>query len=419
MNEITIALTEPQETFAFSEAQFPAMIAGLGAGKSRASTIRLLLLMIENMEQTSKGINTLYTMPTYDLLRLRAMPGIEEDLTSLGLAFKVNKSEYSIFVPELEGSIIFRSYDKPERLVAFEVAHSIADELDTLKKEKAAYVFRKITERTRQKAFRKNSIGVPTTPDQGINGFVYERWKKQQKEGYELIRASTYSNPFLPPEYIEQIRSNYDPILAELYLEGEFVSLSDKKVYHFFDRKKHHSDRVINPGDRLFIGLDFNIGGCCATTFVIDSNIPIAVDEFVSHDTYDFVNNLSRYKGHKLCVYPDASGKSGRTNASASDIDIIRHAGYECDPPNENPFVRDRINSVNALLSHETLLVNTDKCPELTFALESQGYDKNGDPEKFKYHPAIDDWVDCAGYFIHRKYPVRKPISDVKIKFSW
>ena len=47
------------------------------------------------------------------------------------------------------------------------------------------------------------------------------------------------------------------------------------------------------------------------------------------------------------------------------------------------------------------------------------GYDKNGDPEKFKDHPAIDDWVDCAGYFIHRKYPVRKPISDVKIKFSW
>ena len=134
MSEITIALTEPQEAFAFSEAQFLAMIAGLGAGKSRASTIRLLLLMIENIKQTGKGINTLYTMPTYDLLRLRAMPGIEEDLQSLGLAFNVNKSEYSISVPELEGSIIFRSYDRPERLVAFEVAHSIADELDTLQK---------------------------------------------------------------------------------------------------------------------------------------------------------------------------------------------------------------------------------------------------------------------------------------------
>ena len=109
MNEITIALTEPQEEFAFSEAQFPAMIAGLGAGKSRASTIRLLLLMIENMEHTGKGINTLYTMPTYDLLRLRAMPGIEEDLTSLGLEFKVNKSEYSIFVPEgIEGRVAYK-----------------------------------------------------------------------------------------------------------------------------------------------------------------------------------------------------------------------------------------------------------------------------------------------------------------------
>lgn len=410
---IDVQLTAPQRDFVLSKATHPAICAGLGAGKSRAATMRLILLMLEE-----RGINTLYAMPTYDLLRLRAIPGVEEDLQMMGIPYTLNKAEFSIHIHGF-GSMYFRSYDNPNRLIAFEVAAAVADEIDVLPKEQASLVWRKISERTRQPCKRGNSIAAVSTPDQGFSGFVYDRWVTRADETTQLIKASTLSNPFLPDGYVDQIRANYDPALAEMYINGEFVSLTANKVYHYFNREMHGTDRTIKPGDRLFIGLDFNIGGCCATTFVIDNNVPIAVDEFVSHDTYDFVNNLARYKGHKLCVYPDASGKSGRTNASASDIDIIRHAGYECDPPNENPFVRDRINSVNALLSHETMRVNTDKCPELTFALESQGYDKHGEPEKFNDHPAIDDWVDCMGYFIHRKYPVRKPITDMKIKFNW
>ena len=226
-----------------------------------------------------------------------------------------------------------------------------------------------------------------------------------------MVKAPTASNPYLPDDYIEQIRANYDPLLADMYLNGEFVNLSDKKVYHFFDRGKHHSDRAIQPNDRLHITIDFNIGGCASNAYVLDGKTPIAVDEFTSHDTYDFVNNLSRYKGHKLIIYPDASGKAHKTNATASDIEIIKNAGYIVDAPNANPAVRDRINCVNAKISHDEFYVNTLKCPELTTALEHQGYTDKGEPEKFNEHPAIDDWVDGTGYFIHRKFPIRKPFT--------
>ena len=73
---------------------------------------------------------------------------------------------------------------------------------------------------------------------------------------------------------------------------------------------------------------------------------------------------------------------------------------------------------MNGMLSHDRIKVNTDKCPNLTNAYETQGYDKKGDPEKFAAHPAIDDWVDCSGYFINRKYPVRKPIANLNIRFK-
>lgn len=399
--KIKIPLTLPQRQFIFSEATRPAIVGGLGSGKSQAGTFRLIMLMIND-----PGAWGAYYMPTYDLINLRAIPGTESDLDKMGLKYKTNKSSYTIGIEGL-GSIIFRSYDRPERIIAYEVADSICDELDTLPKDKAAIVWRKINERNRQMRGRKNTIGLVTTPDQGINGFVYEKWVKKQQPGYVLYKASTYSNPFLPTDYAEQILANYDPILAELYLNGDFVSLTQNKVYHFFNRQRHHTDRVITDSDTvLHVGLDFNIGGCCAVTSIIENNNPIAVDEFVSHDTQDFCNNLTRYKGKKVIVYPDASGKASRTNSSQSDIAIIRAAGFQVNHNSQNPAVRDRINAMNGLLSHDKLFINTDKCPNLTNALETQGYDAKGEPEKWNDHPAIDDWNDGFGYFVAYKFPI-------------
>ena len=409
---IDVPLTGPQRDFVLSKATHPAICAGLGAGKSRAATMRLILLMLEE-----RGINTLYAMPTYDLLRLRAIPGVEEDLQMMGIPYALNKAEFSIHIHGF-GSMYFRSYDNPNRLIAFEVAAAVADEIDVLPKEQASLVWRKISERTRQPCKRGNSIAAVSTPDQGFSGFVYDRWVTRADETTQLIKASTLSNPFLPAGYVDQIRANYDPALAEMYINGEFVSLTTNKVYHYFNRETHHTQRTIEPGDRLHIGLDFNVGGCCAVVFLIEDGNPIAIDEFVSHDTRDIINNIrARYGSHDVTIYPDASGRSARTNASASDIDILQSAGLRVDAPSSNPFIRDRINAVNAMLSHGRLQVNTDKCQQLTQALETQGYSANGEPEKFTAHPAIDDWNDALGYCISRLFPVRAALTK-GIKFG-
>lgn len=404
-----IDLLPAQDAFIYSKEKYPAIVGGLGSGKSKAGTLSLVFKLLGD-----PGANGAYYMPTYDLIDLRAIPGVEEDLTLLNVPFKTNKSKYSIDIDGF-GKIIFRSYEVPERIVAYEVAHSICDELDTLQKKKAEFVWSKIVDRNRQKREHTNTIGLVTTPDQGVNGFVYDKWVKKQQPGYVLYKASTYKNPYLPSDYAEQISANYDPILADLYLNGEFVSLNKNKVYHFFDRKKHHTDRAIQPGDVLHIGLDFNIGGCCAVVFVIVNNNPIAVAEFISHDTQDFVNNLVKYNQHKVIVYPDASGRAGRTNSAQSDISIITQAGYQVNCNASNPAVRDRINAYNGLLAHNRLLINTDACPNLTNALETQGYTDKGEPEKWSDHPAIDDWTDSSGYFVAYKYPVIRSIQTAKV----
>ncbi len=409
---IDVPLTAPQKAFVLSNKSHPAIVAGLGAGKSRAATMRLILMMLQD-----PGINTLYTMPTYDLLKLRAIPGVIDDLNMLGLGHSLNKSEYAIKIDGL-GTMFFRSYDNPNRLIAFEVAHSVADELDVLNKEQAAVVWRKISERTRQKSKYPNSIAAVTTPDQGFSGFVYDRWVVRADDSTELIKASTLSNPYLPDGYVDQIRANYDPQLAEMYINGEFVSLTANKVYHYFSRETHSSTRTMTNADSIHIGLDFNVGGCCAVAFVIDNGSPIAIDEFVSQNTEDVINNIrSRYGIDRVTVYPDASGKSERTNASASDIAMMQNAGIRIDVGLSNPFIRDRINSVNSLLSHGRLAVNIDKCKNFVSAMETQGYDEKGSPEKFNNHPAIDDWVDAAGYCLHRMFPIHKPVTHIPVQF--
>lgn len=388
----------------FSAAKHPAIVGGLGSGKTQGGVSRLIIRMLTHKKRVA------YYMPTYDLLKLRAIPEFQEVFSRLGIKTTLNKSDYELKVKGY-GSVIFRSYDNPDRIVAYEVADSIVDEIDTLKKEDAAKVWRKINERNRERSPLGNTIGCVTTPDQGIHGFVYQKWEKLRQQGYELIKAPTASNPYLPDDYIDQIRANYDPILADMYINGEFVSLTDKKVYHFYNRERHNSDRVIKAGDQLMVTVDFNVGGCCSSVWVIEGTKPIAVDEFVSHDTQDFVNNLSRYNGNRITVFPDASGGARSTNATSTDLDIIRRGGYAVDAPEANPFVRDRINCANALFAHDKIAVNAAKCPELATALETQGYDKKGDPEKFDDHPAIDDWNDGMGYFLHRRFPIRTAVA--------
>ena len=408
-----IALTIPQREFVLSNAPRPAIIGGLGSGKSRAGTMRLIYKM-----GLDAGCSGAYYMPIYDLLKLRAIPGVEEDLTLMGIPYKLNKSDYRISVEGM-GDIIFRSFDNPSRIIAYEVAHSICDELDTLPIEKSLEVWRKVNERNREKITGINSIGMVTSPDQGFNGIAYKKWKEEVQEGYVLIKAPTYSNPFLPDDYISEIRKNYDEKLAEMYIEGEFVNLSENKVYHYFDRERHHTDRELTDNDRVIqVSIDFNVGGCCATVNVIDSNQPVAVDEFVCNDTDDFVNELKdRFSDKTVLVYPDASGSSRSTNASQSDLQIIKGAGYMVKVNPANPRIKDRINSVNRLLSHNRVKINTNKCRRLTHALEVQGYTKKGEPEKFDSHPAIDDWSDSWGYFITKEFPIRKPtISAVTVQ---
>lgn len=406
-----IPLSGPQWDFVNASEQFPAMVAGFGAGKTQAGVWRAIVKKLAYPKQ-----NVAYYLPTYDLVARTGFPRFEEIFDSIKVLSKVNKNDAVITVANC-GEIIFRTMDNPARIVSFEVADSIVDELDTLPTEKASEVWNKVISRNRQKKpdGALNTVGVATTPE-GFR-FVYDRWVKKGGAGYRLIKATTQSNSKnLPAGYIASLEATYPPNLLLAYLGGEFVNLTTGSVYAEFDRNLNACDTTVKPGETLHVGMDFNVAHGAAVVHVLREDNPHAVFEYTEVlDTPAMILLLKRdWPGNPIMVYPDASGGSRKsTDASQSDLSLLKGAGFRICSSAANPAVKDRVLAVNLMINKQFVRryrVNPELCPMLVESLEKQAYNKHGEPDK---SAGLDHVVDAAGYMLVYRYPIVKRLASV------
>lgn len=415
MRTVTIKPTQPQADFHALTCKHPAFVGGFGTGKSETMANQAFM----DASHSSDALIGLYE-PTYDLVRLIMAPRIEEKLSQYGIRYKYNKSENIIYSSNNQfGDFVLRTLDNPSRIIGYETYRSHVDEIDTLKEDKALEAWIKIIARNRQtpqgiiNPF--NRVSAYSTPE-GFR-FLYKHWKKQPRKGYEMIQASTLTNPFLPVDYVDTLKETYPPQLIEAYINGDFVNLTSGAVYTCYDRKLNNSDRTIQDNDHLHIGMDFNVGKMSAIVHVKDKNITTAVDELMGIlDTPSMIDVIkSRYPNHRITIYPDASGKSRKpVDASKTDISQLKEA-FKVIAPSKNGFVKDRVAAVQAMLCNANgerrYYVNEVKCPETAESLEQQVYDKQGAPDKThdKDHPN-----DALGYYIVSQYPIIRNTTHVQ-----
>jgi len=245
---------------------------------------------------------------------------------------------------------------------------------------------------------------------------VYDRWVKNVADGYVLYRAKTMDNAAnLPDGYIENLKATYSSNLLSAYLDGEFVNLTAGSVYPEFDRVLNATSETIRDNETLHIGMDFNVTKSAAVVHVLRNDKPHAVGELTGvFDTPAMIQLLkSRYAGHSIIIYPDASGSNRKSqNASESDIALLYQAGFQVFKNPANPAVKDRVLSMNKLIGDRSYRVNPDLCPELVEALERQSYDKNGEPDKSS---GFDHVLDATGYCIAYRYPINAGIRKIKL----
>lgn len=420
-------LNVPQSRFLQMEHKFRGFIAGFGSGKTWVGCAALCRHFWE-----WPGINAGYFAPTYPQIRDIFFPTIEEVAFDWGLKVKTKESDKEVEFysgRQYRGTTICRSMEKPQTIVGFKIGHALVDELDVLAATKAQQAWRKIIARMRYKVDGlKNGVDVTTTPE-GFK-FVYQQFVKQVREKpvlagmYGLVQASTFDNELnLPDDYIPSLMESYPEQLIRAYLNGQFVNLTSGTIYHAYDRKLNASTETVQPGEPLFIGMDFNVGKMAAVTHVKRLGLPHAVDEVMNaYDTPDMIRRLKErywlYDGsdyrstREIRIYPDASGDGRRSvNASTTDLQLLRQAGFRVIAPEANPPVKDRINAMNAMFSNaqgeRRYRVNADRCPTYADCLEQQVWAPNGEPDKSQDN---DHPNDAAGYFIHREFPIVKPV---------
>lgn len=425
---MTVSLLHHQHEFVTDvSTRYLALIGGYGTGKTISFCYKTIHLASMNVGYTGAILEPINSM-LHDVL----IPEFENCLLEAGIPYKYRASplpEFTLHFKHGTTTVLLRSGENYRRLAGLNLAFFGVDECDTIQKNTAIAMWRMLQSRLRRGAVYQ---GYTTSTPEGF-GFLYEFFAKNaDKQDRRYIQASTYDNPFLPPEFVRSLKENYPPELIEAYLHGKFVNLTSGQIYYKFDRKLNHTDYCIDhiikeygskvdiygnklPLPTLHIGMDFNVGKMAAIVHVIDKDGPIAIDEITEvRDTEEMANLInSRYEKFSINVYPDSSGRNRHTSSSStSDHNILRNAGFTVIVGNTNPPVRDRIASMNAAFcdsdNKRKYRVNTHRCKTYTETLEQQTYDKNGAPDKSNDN---DHPNDAGGYFIHNKYPVKRYTS--------
>lgn len=415
-----VSLNNPQADFIALPHKFRAFVAGFGGGKTWVGSTAKCLRYY-----SQPGINQAYYAPTYPHIRDIFFPTIEEVAHGCQLRVDIkeaNKEVHFFSGRRYRGTTICRSMERPASIIGYKVGHSMVDELDTLPVIKAREAWRKIIARLRWEG-ASNGVDVTTTPEgfkETHRLFVAEPSENPLLlQSYGLVQASTRENEAnLPKGYIQSLLETYPAELIEAYIDGQFCNLTSGTVYNKYNRQRHDSKETIQPGEPLFIGMDFNIGKMAATVYVQRASGWHAAAEL--HDVFDTPAMARRIsekwkhgsQPHRVIIYPDASGNSASTkDASVSDIAILQRAGFEIRAHAANPYVRDRVLATNKQFELGKLWVNSRECPTTARCFEQQAYE-NGEPDK---KSGFDHQNDASTYPIAYEFPIIRPMSRIKM----
>jgi len=409
-----VNVLEHQRDFIESLNPTTGLVAGFGAGKSYAGTLKTIIKKLQY-----PTVKVAYYLPNYPLIRDIAFEKFPEMCNDLGLHYQLNKSDKELIIKDF-GTIIFRNMSEPEMIIGYEVGYSLIDECDVMPKHKMDKAFKQILARNRATLPDKspNQVDLVGTPE-GYR-FYYNLMVANKPDNYRLIKAKTMDNPHLPEDYIETLKETYDEKLLQQYLLGEFINVNGSAVYHQFNRDVHVCDNIdINPSIPLIITFDFNINPYNAIYLiqVIDGKVTVIDNAIIKGkplvDSLDYLKEKFSHLGASLfsaTIYGDAAGKARSQGTAQTNYDLIKNAGFhKMKIKTANPRIQDRNNAFNSMLRNGAGSVNIAICSrnqELITDLEQMSYNDKGEVDKSNQD--LTHSVDSVGYYIEYEHSLNK-----------
>lgn len=413
-------------------ADFAVFVGGLGSGKTRALAHKAISLAVDN-----PGKPGVILERSWPELRDILFPclGVEGEpdgvLAEWQIPFTYRKSakEVVLHLPGGDTPIWLRQADRIRP--GPNIAWLVADEAGLLEWP----VLRQWIARVRLDSANYLQIVLGGTPE-GFNHFYEyaegETRKHLEEKGakFALIRASTTDNPFLPANYVALQLAGFTEEELEAYEKGLFVPPSGR-VYTRFQRAVHVQPCLDPTVGRPLMFCDFNVAAM-VWLLALEVNGRVHVfDEIVRQntDTFDQTAEALHYWGRlfnvdprtaaaRVTVITDAAGSARSTSAKRSDTQILRDHGFQVRHPSRNPFVEDRVFSVQRWLQESQLLVDP-KCRQLVKSLEQQPRTKTGEPEKRQGIDGLDHANDALGYGLHYLRPATRPRGNARVLSSY
>lgn len=275
-----------------------------------------------------------------------------------------------------------------------------------------------------------------TTSPAGYN-WVHDEYRKAQAEKLagialdkrvrRVVHFTSLENTFIQDKAgLERLIQSYDEQTYQQEVLARFIKQSGL-VYYPFARSRNCLTHVFNPKGEVWVGQDFNVNPMASIIGQPFTNRDgnTGVHWFYERrapnsDTFALVKFLNKFceQNHvdksRITIFPDASSRA-RSTSGKSDFRILRDANFRVDAPLANPFVRDRVNTVNSLLmgrgtAYPRLLVDP-RCVNLIEAMEKQTWDVNVDPPQPSKTGGFDHILDALGYACWRKLPLRGRMS--------
>jgi hypothetical protein len=223
---------------------------------------------------------------------------------------------------------------------------------------------------------------------------------------------------------IDTVREELDERTFRQEYEGSFESY-EGLAYKEFGRHNIDNNIIEMPESVVSVGMDFNVDPMTAVLGHVRNDTFHQFGEvwLNNSNTFEMRDELiNRFKNPKrLIIYPDCTGDSERSNATKTDIQILKDAGFTVRAKSTNPFQRDRINTVNSFIKDRGAVtkykINARDCPKTVNDLNKRQCLSDGrldkDQEKEQQIGHISDGL---GYLIYYLFPIVKGrIEGLKI----
>jgi len=403
-----VRLTKPQDAIFFSDSRFRAVVAGRRFGKTFLSTHELLRDAL-----SGKNRNCWYVAPTYKAAKEIAWEMLNDALPD-GYVSKRNETALSLTLKN-GSTISLKGAEKPDNLRGRALDFVVMDEFADMRPEAWYEVIRpSLSDRLGSALF----IGTP----KGRNHF-YDIWTRgaDGEEGWQAFQYTTIEGGNVDKTEVEAARNDLDQRTFDQEYSAKFINFAGV-IYYAFSREESVQP-VLDAGDDLHIGMDFNLDPMSAAVCVREGNEIKVMDEIVIYgsNTDEMVDEIrQRYGDRRITIYPDPASKQRKTSAGGrTDLSILQNAGFAVKVRNSHPAIRDRINSVNSRLRSTTgvrALFVDPKCKQTIASLERQTY-KEGTSQPNK-DDGYDHMNDALGYLVEYLYPIRKQ-REVEQPVRW